>query len=182
MIQGVSDMGRSTWTVHQGTQAGQGMRSTGSGMGHREHGVWDAGRGSKYMTQEQGPQGTGFDVRPRGTEGPFFMSVPGAPACGSRGQFSPLTKACLVCLLLSASLDAKEWECPRGLEPRVTPPTSSDRGQGLGPSSWLRKSLPGPKVPSVRSSCEPLLAGPEPGNFPLSRPPSCFPPWLPLRL
>ena len=60
------------------------------------------------------------------------------------------------------------------------PPTSSDRGQGLGPSSWLRKSLPGLQVPSVRGSCEPLLAGPEPGNFPLSRPPSCSPPWLPL--
>lgn len=97
------------------------MRNTGSGMGHREHGVWDAGRGSKYMTQEQGPQGIGFDVRQRRTEGPFFMSVPGAPARGSRSQFSPLTKACLVCLLLSASLDAKEWECPRGLELRVSP-------------------------------------------------------------
>lgn len=152
-------MGRSTWTVHQGTQAGQGMRSTGSGMGHREHGVWDAGRGSKYMTQEQGPQGTGFDVRPRGTEGPFFMSVPGAPACGSRGQFSPLTKACLVCLLLSASLDAKEWECPRGLEPRVPPPPAQTGVKAWGQVHGSGRACQAPKSPLSGAAVSPCWLG-----------------------
>lgn len=146
----------STWNAHQATHTGQGRRSLGPVMGHRQRNVCEAGHGSERMTQGQGTQGAGFDRWQWGTEGPFFMSVPGAPAWSSRSQFSPLTKACLLFfLLLPVSLDAKEWECPRGVGPRVPPIIPpAQTGQGWGPSPWFRKSLPGPQVPSLRGSCE----------------------------
>lgn len=93
-------------------------------------------------------------------------------------------KGLSVVFVFPSSSSAKEWECPRGVGPRAAHPsphpTSSDRGQGLGPSPWLWKSLPGPQIPAVRGSWEPLVAGPALSNFPLSRPRSCPPPWLQL--
>lgn len=134
-----------TWNVHQGTHTGQGVRNTGRG-------ICDAG--TKYTTWGHGTQG--IKIQQRGPEDPFHVSAWG-PACSSRSQFSLLTKASL-CFASSSSISvgAKEWAYSRGVGPRVPPkpPSAQKWGQGLGPSPWLRKSLLGPQLQSVRGRCK----------------------------
>lgn len=112
---GLSDVGPSARTTRQGTHAGQSMRNTGL--------VWGV-ENVVYMMLGHGSQDTGLEIQQQdrlpGRRRTLSMSV-----C----QFSPLTKACLFfgffffCLLLPVSFNAKEWECPGRVGPRVPPTT-----------------------------------------------------------
>lgn len=114
VMYGLSDVGPSACTTHQGTHAGQGMRNTGL--------VWGI-ENMVYMMLGHGSQDTGLQIQ-QWDRLPGHRRTLSISVC----QFSPLTKACLFFFFFffassSVSFDAKEWECPGRVGPRVPPTT-----------------------------------------------------------
>lgn len=150
-VQGVSGKGRGAWNIHQGMHAGQGVRSTGPGVERRENGICDTGHGTKYMMQGQYP---GYRARDsaRGSGGPFscLRLGPQRAAAGTNFLLSQRPISVLPpppCLFGCQRVGMSQRSGAQGTPHHAT---SSDKGQGLGPSPWLRKSLPGPQIPSQR--------------------------------
>lgn len=134
-----------TWNVHQGTHTGQGVRNTGRG-------ICDAG--TKYMTWGHGTQG--IKIQQRGPEDPFHVSAWGPSMQQREPIFSSHKGQSVFCLLLLRFCGCQKVGISqrRGAQSTPQATTSSDRGQGLGPSPWLRKSLRGPQLQSFRGSCK----------------------------
>lgn len=143
-----------------------------------------------YTIQRRGPESMGLEMwqpcRLRGSSGTLFhlgssiLSLPGALHAVAGANFLLLTKACLFSSLLPAvSLDAKEWECPRGVVGPECPLQLSQREvRAWGQVHTQEGPARPPDPPSEPASQHWLGCVLEPGNFPLSPPPS-LPSWLP---
>lgn len=105
MMYGLSDVGPSTGTTHQGAHAGQGMRNMGL--------VWGI-ENMVYVTLGHGSQGIGLEMqqRDRSQKDPFHVSAWGFSTKQQEPIFSSHKGLSVFCLLLPVSSDAKEWECP----------------------------------------------------------------------
>lgn len=144
-------MGHSTWYMHQGTHIGQDMGNTGRG-------VCDAGHGTKYMTWGHGAQH--IKVQQRGPEDPFHVSAWGPSMQWQEPMFSSHKGQPVFCCLLPVSVGAKEWACPRGVGPRVSPsPPQLRQGSRLGAKSIAQEEPARPPDPvSQRQLYAPALA------------------------
>lgn len=153
------------------------MRNTRPDMGHRGRGVCDTGHGTKYMMWGHGTQATEPEIQQQDVEGPFSC---GTPACSGKTQFPPLTKACL-CFASSSSLWMPKSGCvPEEWGPEYPSPPPAQTGVkawGQGHGSGRACQVPRSCLLAAVSAS---VGGAGAGNFPVSRPPSCSPPWLPL--
>lgn len=129
------------------------------GTRYEEHRAWYT-ESAACVTLRQGTQVTGLEAQQwsslLGHKGPGACQWPGTQLAAAGASF--LLSQRPVCFLPPPSC---LFGCQRvgvsqksGTQGTTHYPTSSHLGQGLGPSPWLGKSLPGSQIPCLRGSCE----------------------------
>lgn len=156
------------------------MRNTGPDVGHRGRGVCDSGYGTKYMMWERGTQATKPEIQQQDVEGPFSCQCLGPLHAVAGPSFLPSQRPVCVlppppCLWMPKSgCVPEEWgpEYPSPL-PAQTGVKAWGQGRGSGRACQAPRSC---LLAAVSAS----VGGAGAGNFPVSHPPSCSPPCLPL--
>lgn len=126
---------------------------TQAGVRHGRVFVRDTGCGTACTTYSREQKSLGLELCSYGFLGPRRLCH-GRTRGPARG-FSPPYKGLPVsssCFWMPKSGHVPEE--PWGLK-YAHSPFSSDRGQGMGPSLWFRRSLPGPQLPSLQGSPPP---------------------------